>query len=249
MILPRVIPCLLVRDKGLVKTVKFKEYKYIGDPINAVRIYNEKKVDELILLDIDASSLGHEPDYSMILNVASECRMPFCYGGGISNISQAKKILSLGVEKIAVSSAVINNLNFIDELVDEIGGQSVVVILDIKKKLFRGYEVVVFNGSKKTGYDPINLIELIQQKGIGEIVINSIDNDGEMNGYDFELIDLVKKIISVPFTILGGAGSKEHMQMAVDRYGAIGLSAGSLFVYKGKYKAVLINYPSINHTS
>jgi imidazole glycerol-phosphate synthase subunit HisF len=242
-ILPRVIPCLLVRDKGLVKTVKFKDHKYIGDPINAVRIFNEKQVDELIILDIDASVLGRDPDYRMIQNIASECRMPLCYGGGINSVDKAKKILSLGVEKIAMSSAAIKNMNLVNEMVAGIGGQSVVVILDVKRKMLGGYEVVLNNGTIKTGHSPIRLVAELQQRGVGEIVINSVDNDGVMKGYDYDLIDEIKKIISVPMTILGGAGSSDDLQKAVDRYGIIGVSAGSLFVYKGNYKGVLINYP------
>lgn len=244
MLHPRIIPCLLVHNKGLVKTVKFKTPKYVGDPINAVRIYNEKEVDELMVLDIDASTKNKEPDYKMIEKLAVECRMPLCYGGGIKSVEQAKKTFSLGVEKIALSSVAIENENILPELVQQVGSQSVVVIIDVKKKLFGGYEIVINNGLTKTGLNPNEFIKKLLHYNIGEIVINSVDNDGVMKGYDLKLIDSIKEIINIPMTILGGAGSLEDISSAINRYGIIGISAGSLFVFKGKYKAVLINYPS-----
>ena len=158
MLRPRIIPCLLIQNKGLVKTVKFKDPKYVGDPLNAVKIFNEKEVDELIVLDIDASVEGREPDYALIQKMAMECRMPFCYGGGISNADQAKKIIGLGVEKIALSSAAVLNPSLVKQIADEIGSQSVVVVLDVKKKLLGGrYEVWINNGRKNTGKCPIDL--------------------------------------------------------------------------------------------
>ncbi len=174
MLYPRIIPCLLVHNKGLVKTVKFKEGKYVGDPINAVKIFNEKEVDELMVLDIDATAEGREPDYKMIENLAVECRMPLCYGGGIKTAEQAEKIFSLGVEKIAISSAVIDNPSIVKELAQKVGTQSVVVVLDVKKKMFGGYEVVTHNATKKTGVDPVKLTQELEELGIGEIVINLI---------------------------------------------------------------------------
>lgn len=243
MLYPRIIPCLLVHNKGLVKTVKFKNPKYVGDPINAVRIYNEKEVDELIVLDIDASVENREPDYKMIERLAIECRMPLCYGGGIKTLEQAKRIFSLGVEKIALSSAAIENKEMLSQLIEQVGSQSVVVVLDVKKKLLGGYDIMIHNGSKKTGINPVKYIESLQELGIGEIVINSVDNDGVMKGFDFGLIDNIKPILNIPMTILGGAGNLDHIGEAIKRYGLIGISAGSLFVFKGKYKAVLINYP------
>jgi cyclase len=243
MLYPRIIPCLLVHNKGLVKTVKFKEGKYVGDPINAVKIFNEKEIDELMVLDIDATVEGREPDYKMIENLAVECRMPLCYGGGIKTAEQAEKIFSLGVEKIAISSAVIDNPALVKELAEKVGTQSVVVVLDVKKKIFGGYEVVTHNATKKTGIDPVKLTEELEALGIGEIVINSVDNDGVMKGYDFGIIDKVKAVATVPMTVLGGAGSMDDIGAVIKKHGIIGVAAGSLFVFKGKYKAVLINYP------
>jgi cyclase len=244
MLRPRIIPCLLVRNKGLVKTIQFKDGKYIGDPINAVRIFNEKESDELMVLDIDATTKLSEPDYRMIENLATECRMPLCYGGGIRNLDQAQKIFSLGVEKIAISSAAVKNPALISDIASKVGSQSVVVVVDVKKKLFGGYEMFTDNGKKSTGLNPIDFVRKMENEGAGEIVINSIDNDGVMKGYDLDLIEKIRNNISLPLTVLGGAGGLEHIGQVINKYGIIGAAAGSLFVFKGKYKAVLINYPN-----
>lgn len=244
MLYPRIIPCLLVHHKGLVKTVNFKDSKYIGDPINTVKIFNEKEADELMVLDIDATVEGREPDYKMIENLAAECRMPLCYGGGIKTVEQARKIFNLGVEKIAISSAAIQNPQLIADIAKEVGNQSVVVVLDVKKKMFGGYDIYTENGKKKSNVNLESFITEMQQFGVGEIVLNSIDNDGKMKGYDFALVDKIKPLIHVPLTILGGVGSTEDLGSLIHRYGIIGAAAGSLFVFKGKYKAVLINYPN-----
>ncbi len=244
MLRPRIIPCLLVKNKGLVKTVQFKDGKYVGDPINAVRIFNEKESDELMVIDIDATTNAKEPDYKMIENLASECRMPLCYGGGIKNIEQAQKIFSLGVEKIAISSAAVYNSSLVSEIASKVGSQSVVIVLDVKKKVFGGYELYTHNGKKSTGLSPAEFALNMEKEGAGEIVLNSIDNDGMMKGYDLDLIDRIRKEISLPLTVLGGAGDLEHIGKLIQKYGIIGAAAGSLFVFKGKYKAVLINYPN-----
>lgn len=244
MLKSRIIPCLLVHNKGLVKTVKFKESKYVGDPINAVKIFNEKESDELIVLDIDATVEGREPDYKMIENLAAECRMPLCYGGGIKTVEQATRIFNLGVEKIALSSAVIENLKLVSDISKEVGSQSVVVVIDVKKKMFGGYDIYTHNGTKKTNIDLEKFIIELQSLGIGEIVINSIDNDGVMKGYDLNLIEKIKPLINVPMTVLGGAGTLEDINKLIEKFGILGCAAGSLFVFKGKYKAVLINYPN-----
>ena len=244
MLRPRIIPCLLVKNKGLVKTVKFKDGKYLGDPINAVRIFNEKQADELMVIDIDATFNNNEPDYKMIENLASECRMPLCYGGGIKTLEQAQRIFSLGVEKIAVSSAAIQNPSIVSDIASKVGSQSVVVVLDVKKKMLGGYDMYTHNGKKSININPIDFAIKMEKEGAGEIVINSIDNDGVMKGYDLDLIDKVRNSISLPLTVLGGAGDLEDIGGLIQKYGIIGAAAGSLFVFKGKYKAVLINYPN-----
>ena len=245
MLAPRIIPCLLVHNKGLIKTVKFdkEKGKYVGDPINAVKIFNEKEADELMVLDIDATVENREPDYKMIEHIANECRMPLCYGGGIKTVEQAQKIFNLGVEKIALSSAVIEKPSLVSQIAKEVGNQSVVVVIDVKKKLFGGYDIYTHNGTKKQKLSLENFIKEIQKLGVGEIVINSIDNDGVMKGYDIGLISKLKPLIFTPLTVLGGAGTVEDIKNLVKEFGIIGCAAGSLFVFKGKYKAVLINYP------
>jgi cyclase len=233
-----------VHKKGLVKTVAFENPKYVGDPINAVKIFNEKEVDELFVIDIDATVEDRGPDYNLIKNIAVECRMPFCYGGGITNVEQARKIISLGVEKIAISSAAIDNPELLKEIRDAVGSQSVVVVLDVKKKgIFGNYEIYTHNGKKNSKYKLKDYLTILNEIGIGEIVVNSIDEDGKMKGYDFKLFDFVRDLTNMPMTILGGAGSLEDISNAIGRYKTIGVAAGSLFVFKGKYKAVLINYP------
>ena len=246
MLRSRITPCLLVHKKGLVKTTHFKDPKYVGDPLNAVKIFNEKEVDELIVLDIDATVEQRGPDFALIENLAIECRMPFCYGGGVTTVEQAKKIISLGAEKVALSSAAVHNTKILKEIGDAVGIQSVVVVLDIKKKkLFGGYEIVTHNGKKVTGLKLNDFLKELSEIGIGELVINSVDNDGKMEGFDFKLFDLIRDQTEMPMTILGGAGKLEDVKEAIGRYKTIGVSAGSLFVFKGKYRAVLINYPNL----
>lgn len=244
MLYPRIIPCLLVHNRGLVKTVKFKDPKYVGDPINAVKIFNEKEVDELIVMDIDASAQNHEPDYTMIENLAVECRMPFCYGGGIKTVEQARRIFSLGVEKIAISSVAVENPSIVTDMAKRVGNQSVVVIMDVRKKaLSSKYEIWTYNATKNTRLNPVKFAKEMEKRGAGEIVINSIDFDGEMKGYDLNLIQKIRDAIHIPMTVLGGAGSFEDICAVIKQHGVIGAAAGSLFVFKGKYRAVLINYP------
>lgn len=246
MLRPRIIPSLLVHKKGLVKTEGFKQSKYIGDPINAVKIFNEKEVDELIVLDIDATVENREPNFTMIKNLAVECRMPFCYGGGVTTVKQAKKIVQLGAEKVAFSSAAINNTNLLKEVGEVIGVQSVVVVLDYKKRGFFGrLEIFTHNGKKATGLELFDFVKTLKEIGIGEIVLNSIERDGKMQGYDIATVSKVREEFEGPITVLGGAGSLKDIKNLTDKFKIIGAAAGSLFVFKGKYKAVLINYPSI----
>lgn len=247
MLRSRIIPCLLVHNKGLVKTVKFsvEDGKYVGDPINAVKIFNEKHVDEIMVIDIDASVGNCEPDYEMIKNVATECRMPLCYGGGVKTVEQVKHIISLGAEKVAISSAAIETPDLLRKMSAAVGAQSVVLVLDIAKRgtFKKTYELLTHNGKKKTGIKLVDFLQRIKDIPYGEIVINNIDRDGMMNGYDQELSDLVREQTEVPMTILGGASTFDDIKGLVKRYGIVGAAAGSLFVFKGKYKAVLINYP------
>ncbi len=246
MLRPRFTPCLLVHKGGLVKTVSFKAPKYIGDPINAVKIFNEKEADELVVLDIDATVNNAEPDYRMIANLAAECRMPLCYGGGVKTPEQAKRIIGLGVEKVAISAAAVEDLTLISRIAGEVGRQSVVVVLDVKKKMFsRDYEVFTHNGRYNTKRNVLEMAVLAQEAGAGEIVINSIDRDGEMKGYDLVLAKIIRHTVKIPITFLGGAGSLTDIEDLIRTCGVIGASAGSLFVFKGVYKAVLISYPTL----
>lgn len=245
MLRPRITPCLLVRDGGLVKTVQFKDGKYVGDPVNAVKIFNEKESDELIVLDIDATIEGRGPDFRLISELAVECRMPLCYGGGITSAQQAKRIIGLGVEKVAISAAAIADPDLISEIAREIGSQSVVVVIDAKRRRFRGgYEAWTHNATRNTGRSPIEVAVAAESHGAGEIVINSIDNDGEMKGYDLELARQLREATRLPLTVLGGAGSLSDVRKLIETCGVVGAAAGSLFVFKGIFRAVLINYPN-----
>lgn len=244
MLRPRIIPCLLVHEGGLVKTVRFKNPKYVGDPINAVKIFNEKECDELILLDIDTTALGSEPNFRLIAQIAAESRMPLCYGGGIKTVEHAKKIIGLGVEKVAISSSALADPKLITNMACEIGNQSVVVVLDIKKTLFGKYEVFTHNGKKATKRSPVEVAQQAENLGAGEIVINSIDHDGQMEGYDLSLASMMRESINLPMTVLGGAGSLSDIVQLIGTCGIVGAAAGSLFVFKGPHRAVLISYPS-----
>ena len=243
MLRSRIVPCLLMHDGGLVKTRQFKDPKYVGDPLNAVKIFNEKEVDELMFIDIDASIQGHPPNLALLRSLAVESRMPLCYGGGIQSAEQATQIIALGFEKVSISAAALARPELIQEMAMAVGGQSVVVTLDVRKnKLLGGYTVYTHNGREK---QTVNLWEFCQQAvelGVGEIVINCIDRDGEMAGYDLDLARKARATVSTPLTLLGGAGSVDHMQQLIDAIGVVGVAAGSMFVFKGAYRAVLINY-------
>lgn len=243
MLRSRITPCLLMHDGGLVKTRQFKDPKYVGDPLNAVKIFNEKEVDELMFLDIDASSQKYPPNLSLLRGLAVESRMPLCYGGGIDSAAQAAQIIALGFEKVSISSAALARPALIREMADAVGAQSVVVTLDVRKnKLLGGYSIYTRNGRDK---QKVNLLDFCQQAvdlGAGEMVINSIDRDGVMGGYDLELARKVRTNIFTPLTMLGGAGTPAHMQELINAVGVVGAAAGSMFVFKGPYRAVLINY-------
>ncbi len=246
MLRPRIIPVLLIREKGLIKTVNFKDDKYVGDPINAVKIFNEKEADELMVLDIDASSNNLKPNFDLIEKIALECRMPLCYGGGIKDTENAKKIIELGVEKVALSSAIIDNPELINSISNVIGRQSVVAVLDYKKTgFFKNLNIYIHNGKVKTKYKLLDFIKILADKGgVGELVLNNIDHDGTFCGYDLENLNNIRKFYDGPITILGGAANIDDIKKLISKFPIIGAAAGSIFVFKGKYRAVLINYPS-----
>jgi len=243
MLRSRIIPVLLMSDGGLVKTQKFKDAKYVGDPLNAVKIFNEKQVDELTFLDIDASVLGREPDFTRLRGIAVESRMPLCYGGGVTSAAQATRLIGLGFEKVSVSSAALARPQLIAEIADAVGRQSVVVTLDVKKNaIFGGYSLHTHNGKTKQKSSLQDFCQQAGELGAGEIVINNIDRDGMMNGYDLDLARQVRGLVQCPLSFVGGAGSVEDLQALIDAVGVVGAAAGSLFVFKGQYRAVLINY-------
>lgn len=234
-----------MHNGGLVKTIRFSEPKYVGDPINSVRIFNEKEVDELMILDIDATVRRNPPNFALIARLAAECRMPLCYGGGVQTVADVERLIGLGVEKVAFCGAAVSNPGLINEVSSRVGSQSVVVVLDVKRVGVAGRaEVVVDNGLRSTGLVPSEFARTVANAGAGEIVVNSVDRDGLMNGYDLDLIRSVREAVSVPITALGGAGSLDDMKNLVTQFGVIGAAAGSLFVFKGRFRAVLINYPN-----
>jgi len=238
------MPCLLLQDGGLVKTVKFKKPRYVGDPINAVRIYNEMEVDELIFLDITATLESREPPFQLISQLASECFMPFTYGGGIKRIEDINKIFSLGVEKIAINTYAVEAPGFIEEAANLFGSQSIVVSLDVKKKFFGNYEVRIHGGRKPTDFHPVHLAKRMEDIGAGEILLTSIDRDGTMKGYDIDIIRAVSKGVDIPVIACGGAGKVDDFFRAVRLGGASAVAAGSMAVYQGTNRAVLINFPN-----
>lgn len=242
MLRPRIIPVLLVHKGGLYKTVGFDKPKYVGDPLNAVRIFNEKEVDELMVVDIDATRQGREPDYALIRNLAAECRMPLAYGGGVREVAQFQRLISLGVEKVAVSAAAVQDLGLVSAAAEQVGRQSVVVVMDVRRQ-GAGWKLFTHNGTRATGIDAVDFARRAEAAGAGEIVVNSIDNDGQMKGYDLDLARAVRGATSRPLTVLGGAGKLADVAGLVREFGTIGAAAGSLFVFKGVYRAVLISYP------
>jgi imidazole glycerol-phosphate synthase subunit HisF len=244
MLTRRVIPCLLLRGAGLVKTVRFKEPKYVGDPINAIKIFNDKEVDELVLLDIMASREGRGPAFNVIEEVASECFMPLAYGGGVGSVEDARRVLKLGVEKVVFNAAAWRNAEVLREASTEFGSQAIVASIDVRRRLFGRYEVYVENGSKPTGIDPVEYARRMEEYGAGEIFLTSIDREGTMSGYDLELVSRVSSAVSVPVIANGGAGSLKDFTGAIREGGADAVAAGAMFVFHGPHRAVLITYPS-----
>lgn len=242
---PRIIPCLLLRDKDLVKTKKFnkKRAKYLGDPINAVKIFNEKKADELIFLDILASKQKREPDYTYIKKIAEECCMPFAYGGGIKSLEMAQKVFAAGAEKVILNTAVLENPGLIAEISSQYGRQSVVLAVDFKKNLFGKIKIYNHATNKFIQQEITRYLNEIQQLGIGEIFVNAVDEDGAMSGFNLDLFAEIVAASNVPVVACGGAGSLEDFSEIVYKAKVSAVAAGSVFVYHGKHKAVLINYP------
>ncbi|HXG70766.1 MAG TPA: AglZ/HisF2 family acetamidino modification protein [Gemmatimonadaceae bacterium] len=243
MLKPRIIPVLLLRKRGLVKTRRFADPLYVGDPFNAVRIFNEKEVDELAVLDVDATVEGREPDFELVQEIVSEAFMPVAYGGGISTVSRAARMLKLGVEKIVVNTSAVETPNFVSMLAKEVGSQSVVVSVDVRRRLLGRLEVYARRGQQRSGIDPITFAKRMQDAGAGELLIHSVDRDGMMGGYDIELLKSITNVVTVPVIALGGAGKLVDVRVAVQDGGVSGAAAGSLFVFHGRYRAVLITYP------
>ena len=244
MVRTRIIPLLLLKNQGLVKTVKFKNPTYIGDPINAVRIFNDKEVDELVFLDITATVEQRPPPFDLIAKIASECFMPFCYGGGICTVDHVTQLFSLGVEKVALNTVAARNAKFVREIAAIAGSQSIVVSIDVKRNWFGQYRVIIESGTRSTGRDPVEFAKEIEQAGAGEILLNSINRDGTMTGYDVELIRRVSGAVTIPIVAAGGARGVPDFAEAIQA-GASAVAAGSVFVFTGKHRAVLISYPSI----
>lgn len=241
MLRTRIIPVLLMKDGGLVKTVKFSKERYIGDPINAVKIFNQKEADELVLLDIGSTKAGLGPNFDEIKEIISEAFMPIGYGGGIRNLYDIEQLFKIGVEKVIINSAAFEDLNLVKEAANIYGSQSIVVSVDVKKDLFGGYSAFVKSGTKKIKSKLEDLLKSLQDYGAGEILLNNIDRDGTMLGYDLELIKKVSKILTVPLVVVGGAGQIKDLKDAIS-VGASAVAAGSFFIYQGVHKAVLISY-------
>ena len=244
MLRPRVIPCLLWKNGRLIKTRKFRNPVYVGDAINAIKIFNEKEVDELMIMDVEAGSKGREPDYQMIREVASECFMPLGYGGGIRNHGQISKILSLGVEKILLQTAAVEDEDFVKEAVRMMGSSTIVAVIDYKINFWGKNKVMSHGASHGTSWSPIDFAKHMEQLGVGEIILQSVDRDGTMEGYDNELIREVVKHVSIPVVCAGGAGQFSHIEEVLREAGPSGVAAGSMFVFQGRHRAVLINYPT-----
>ena len=244
MISYRVIPVLLLSEGGLVKTAKFKKPVYVGDPINAIRIFNDKEVDELVFLDIDASKQNRGPDFAFLEQIASECFMPLGYGGGITTLDQVKRIYSIGIEKVILNSVVFDKPKLVEDAAAEAGSQSVVVSIDYKKALCGKTKVYSHAKRKTPNMSMLEFAKEIEARGAGELILNSVDQDGLMNGYDVDMIAAISEELTIPVVACGGAGRIDHLIEAVKKGKASAVAAGSMFVFHGPHKAVLINYPS-----
>lgn len=239
----RVIPVLLIHNGGLVKSVQFKNYRYVGDPINAVKIFNEKEVDEIIVLDISATTERRRPNIEMIKEIAGEAFMPLAYGGGIRHIDEIKNLIAAGVEKIVLNAAAVELPELIQTAANYIGSQSVVISMDVKKNIWGKYRIVTHNGKRTTNWDPVSFAKQMEQFGAGELFINAVDKDGTYKGYDLELVKAISHAVQIPVIICGGASKLEDFREAIE-HGASAVAAGSMFVFQRPHQAVLISYPS-----
>lgn len=244
MVSVRVIPCLLLRGQGLYKTVRFSRPQYLGDPINIVKLFNDKEVDELIFLDIAATREGRSPPFELLSTITSECFMPLCYGGGVNSIKDMRALYKLGMEKVSLNTAAVGQPSLLTEAAEEFGSQSVVVSIDVRKRMLGRYEVYTHGGTKGTRLDPMTVAVDAESRGAGEILLTAIDRDGTMQGYDVELVRRVSSAVNVPVVACGGAGNVHHLREAVRLGGASAAAAGSIFVFQGPHRAVLISYPS-----
>lgn len=241
---PRVIPVLLLKDRGLVKTTKFRNEVYLGDPINAVKIFSDKQADELLFLDISATNERRQPSIDLIARIASECFMPLGYGGAVGSVQDIRTILNLGVEKVAINTAAVENRNLIRAAADLFGSQSIAVSIDVKKDWMGRYKVHTHSGKKNTGLDPVQLAVEMEELGAGELLLNSIDRDGTMSGFDLDIIGSVARAVSIPVVACGGARNVNDFVLAVEQGGASAVAAGAMFVFQGPHRAVLISYPT-----
>ncbi len=244
MLKTRVIPCLLLKNAGLVKTFKFKDPKYLGDPINTVKIFNDSGVDELTFLDITATIENRRPNFQFLSQIASECFMPLGYGGAIKTFEDIEELLNIGIEKAIINSEAVEKPEFIKEAAEKFGSSTIVISIDVKKSLFGKYEVYTHSGKKATKLDPTEFAKKMEDHGAGELLLNSIDRDGMMKGYDLELLEKVSKAVTIPVIACGGAGNLNDFSEAVSKTHVSAVAAGSLFVFQGPHKAVLINFPT-----
>ena len=243
MLRTRVIPVLLLKERGLVKGQQFKNHKYVGDPLNVVKIFNEKEVDELVFLDISATDENCGPDFDLLADIASEAFMPFAYGGGVKTVKQVERLFSIGVEKVIINTAAFLDSKLLKESVMVSGTQSIVVSIDVKKSLLGSYEVYVNNGKINTKLDPATYAKKMQDLGVGELIVNSVGREGTGKGYDIKLLETVSNAVEIPVIGLGGAGCLQDLADAKNQTNVSGLAAGDLFIFHGKHKAVLITYP------
>jgi cyclase len=243
MIRPRVLPCLLLKGEGFVKTIRFKDPRYLGDPRNIMRIFNEKEVDEVVILDITATLENRKPRFDLIREIVSEAFMPVAYGGGLKDVEDIRYLMNIGVEKVIINSYALEHPEFISKAVDAFGGQSIVVSMDVRRGIFGKYNVFTHSGTKNINRDPVSVAIMAEKEGAGEIIVNSIDRDGTMQGYDGDLIKSVASSVKVPVIACGGARGMEDVESVIKESEASAAAAGSIFVYQGKHKAVLISYP------